>query len=375
MPKNWLLLISISCGVGFGSTLLISRNLQQSSWTGLGAVPAVVASLTLLSRQYKEDRDVHTARLKLQLDDREQFYQERIEAKEQFYQEKLDDREHQLSRSKLQLDELHQQEQIYQQQIDDLTRLRDRELDVQNQLSIEDKHQDLSDLADLLNTCKQQIELKNIELSNLSQRSGDAESESQRIKQELQDYIKDFEPEKNILKSEIKYLESEIVRLTIALDDATGSSLQLVKDIDDLVARNNELKSLSQHSIEVPDSFAIPFPIDLSRYQIAVIGGHNRTIREVKALLLQQKLDPQKFIDILPGSEANNNKKTVRSKIQYCDLVVVLPSYVDHALTKIVSRLDKEKAVRGNILYIPSGGAHTITTKIINRLQELSDLN
>jgi hypothetical protein len=364
MLKNWLLLTSISCGVGFGSTLLISRNLQQSSWTGLGAVPAVVASLTLLSRQHKEDRDRHTAKLKLQLDDREQFYREQIEAKE-----------HQLSSSKLQLDKLHQQEQIYKQQIDDLTRLRDREIEVRQQLSIENSRQDLSDLANLLNACKKQIELKNIELSHSSQKSGDAESESQRIKQELQDYIKDFEPEKNILKSEIQSLEAEIIRLTIALDAATGNSLQLVKDIDDLVARNNELESLSQHSIEVPVSFEIPFPIDLSRYQIAVIGGHNRTIREVKALLLQQKLDPHKFIDILPGSEANNNKKTVRSKIQYCDLVVVLPSYVDHALTKIVSRLDKEKAVRGNILYIPSGGAHTITTKIINRLQELSDLN
>lgn len=62
--KNWFLLASISCGVGFGSSFLISRNLQQSAWVGLGTVPSVAASLTILSRQRKEEieravRDSH----------------------------------------------------------------------------------------------------------------------------------------------------------------------------------------------------------------------------------------------------------------------------------------------------------------------------
>ena len=55
--KNWLLLASVSCGVGFGSTFLISRNLQQSALAGLGTVPAVAASMTILSRQRKEERN------------------------------------------------------------------------------------------------------------------------------------------------------------------------------------------------------------------------------------------------------------------------------------------------------------------------------
>jgi hypothetical protein len=69
MFKNWFLLASVSCGVGFGSTFLISRNLQQSTLAGLGTVPAVAASLTILSRQRREEIDRQVAKSRLGLDD------------------------------------------------------------------------------------------------------------------------------------------------------------------------------------------------------------------------------------------------------------------------------------------------------------------
>lgn len=68
MLKNWFLLTSVSCGVGFGSTFLISRNLQQSAWAGLGTVPAVAASMTILSRQRKEEIERQVAKLRSSLD-------------------------------------------------------------------------------------------------------------------------------------------------------------------------------------------------------------------------------------------------------------------------------------------------------------------
>jgi chromosome segregation ATPase len=72
MFKNWFLLASVSCGVGFGSTFLISRSLQQSAWAGLGTVPAVAASLTILSRQRQEEIDRQVAKSRLSLDDLQQ---------------------------------------------------------------------------------------------------------------------------------------------------------------------------------------------------------------------------------------------------------------------------------------------------------------
>jgi ribosomal protein S28E/S33 len=69
MLKNWFLLASVSCGVGFGSTFVISRNLQQSAWAGLVTVPAVTTSLTLLSRQRRQEIERQVAKSRSNLDD------------------------------------------------------------------------------------------------------------------------------------------------------------------------------------------------------------------------------------------------------------------------------------------------------------------
>ncbi len=82
MFKNWFLIAGVSCGVGFGSTFLISRNLQQSAWAGLGTVPAVAASLTILSRQRQEEIERQVAKSRLSLDDlqrEEQLVKEQLQ--------------------------------------------------------------------------------------------------------------------------------------------------------------------------------------------------------------------------------------------------------------------------------------------------------
>jgi chromosome segregation ATPase len=68
MFKNWFLLASVSCGVGFGSTFLINRNLQQSTLAGLGTVPAVAASMAVLSRQRREEIERQVVKSKVGLD-------------------------------------------------------------------------------------------------------------------------------------------------------------------------------------------------------------------------------------------------------------------------------------------------------------------
>jgi septal ring factor EnvC (AmiA/AmiB activator) len=90
MLKNWVMLTSLSCGIGFGSTLLISRNLQQSTLTGLITIPAVVASITVLSRQRKEEIDRQTANLKIRLDilqQQENLIAKQLQFKELSYKE------------------------------------------------------------------------------------------------------------------------------------------------------------------------------------------------------------------------------------------------------------------------------------------------
>jgi chromosome segregation ATPase len=115
MLKNWFLLASVSCGVGFGSTFLISRNLQQSTWAGLGTVPAVAASMKILSRQRKEEIERQVTKFRLSLDNTQQ--QERL-AKEEIERQvtksrlSLEEIERQVAKSRSSLDDARQQEQL-----------------------------------------------------------------------------------------------------------------------------------------------------------------------------------------------------------------------------------------------------------------------
>jgi chromosome segregation ATPase len=109
MFKNWFLLASVSCGVGFGSTFLISRNLQQSTLAGLGTVPAVAASLTILSRQRREEIERQVAQSKQQLQLTNASCSE-ISAHRQRLQEEID---HQVAKSRLGLDDAKRQEQLF----------------------------------------------------------------------------------------------------------------------------------------------------------------------------------------------------------------------------------------------------------------------
>jgi hypothetical protein len=115
MLKNWFLLASVSCGVGFGSTFLISRNLQQSTWAGLGTAPAVAASMKILSRQRKEEIEHQITKSRLSLDNTQQ--QERL-AKEEIERQvtksrlSLEEIERQVAKSRSSLDDARQQEQL-----------------------------------------------------------------------------------------------------------------------------------------------------------------------------------------------------------------------------------------------------------------------
>jgi hypothetical protein len=90
MLKNWVMLTSLSFGIGFGSTLLISRNLQQSTLTGLITIPAVVTSIAILSRQRKEEIDRQATKLKIHLDilkQQESLIAEQLQFKKLSYKE------------------------------------------------------------------------------------------------------------------------------------------------------------------------------------------------------------------------------------------------------------------------------------------------
>jgi hypothetical protein len=313
MPKNWIFLSSASCAAGFAFTLIISQNIQKSSFAILTSVPAVVTSLALLSYQNKDETNRQKSNFKLRL--------------------------HNLEKKQKDGDRCSVDPQILIYTPEDIS---------------PNNSQAFSESQDQLCIANEQIKSRDVEVSELSNELIKARNLLTEKEQELITYVKEFEPEK------IRY------RLL---------SARLIDKVTTLTAKNKELEFFCKNLNEDIDPLVLIPSIDLSSYKIAIVGGHNRIQREIKTLLTQQKLDPNKFIGIPPASEENNNEKSMRSKIQYCDLVVILPSYVDHTLTKIVSKLEEKKAVRASILYVSSGGTYTITNKIIERLKELRDLN
>jgi hypothetical protein len=67
MFKNWCLMAFVTYGAGFGSNFLISRNLSQSALAGLGTLPAVAASTTVLSRQRRREIERQISGVKARL--------------------------------------------------------------------------------------------------------------------------------------------------------------------------------------------------------------------------------------------------------------------------------------------------------------------
>jgi hypothetical protein len=93
MIRNWLLLASASYGVGFGSTLLITRNLSQSAQSGLASIPAVIVSINILSRQKKKEIDRQVIKARIDLDNliqAEETLQQQLQFKTRSYEEILE---------------------------------------------------------------------------------------------------------------------------------------------------------------------------------------------------------------------------------------------------------------------------------------------
>jgi chromosome segregation ATPase len=71
MLKTWFPLAAVSSGIGFGSTLIITQNLEKSGIAGLASIPAVLSSMLISQRRRKQeidrfDRDVLTHQSQLE---------------------------------------------------------------------------------------------------------------------------------------------------------------------------------------------------------------------------------------------------------------------------------------------------------------------
>lgn len=260
MFKNWFLLASVSCGVGFGSTFLISRNLQQSAWAGLGTVPAVAASLTILSRQRQEEIDRQVAKLRLSLNDlqrEEQLVKEQLQIKKSSCQKIIVGRQElQTAFTQLKQDvDRYREEQAglereinslmlqRQAQESSLVKLDAKVVDRQNNLQtinaelalIQTQRQSAIDSAKQLNLELQSVRDKIRQYSITKEQLGFQITDLQNQAKSLQTKIVDREVDLRGIEYHILQMEERQNQVSIAIVELDGSLEQkqsLLQDID-----------------------------------------------------------------------------------------------------------------------------------------------
>jgi hypothetical protein len=90
MLKNWFLIASVTFGVGFGTTLLLSKDAKLGAIAGAAGVPGVVLSVAMLKRQRQEEveQQLFTARTTLtNLQQQEQAINQNIQQQQAAYAE------------------------------------------------------------------------------------------------------------------------------------------------------------------------------------------------------------------------------------------------------------------------------------------------
>jgi chromosome segregation ATPase len=234
--KNWFLLASVSCGVGFGSTFLISQNLQQSAWAGLGTVPAIAASLTILSRQRKEEIDRQVAKLKSSLDS--------LEGQERLARERLQLTQSNHQQIDLQVQELHRKQTKLTTIGTELA-----QIEAKRQFTIDSAQQSDLDLQSIRNkihqdsATKKQLELQILTLQSEWQRLRDDIASKELYRTDVKQQISSLKDEKNLLSTAVSDLE----RL-IQLKQALQQNLDL--DLEKQRILGIEISSLQQQKQE-----------------------------------------------------------------------------------------------------------------------------
>ena len=104
---------------------------------------------------------------------------------------------------------------------------------------------------------------------------------------------------------------------------------------------------------------------DLSSLKLALVGGHEATRREV-IRELQEKYQLKYCAEVAPSNEAYINRNNVQTTIDNCDLVAMITGYMGHDLSKIVSELNKDDALVGEVLPLSCRGKSGVIREILS---------
>lgn len=172
------------------------------------------------------------------------------------------------------------------------------------------------------------------------------------------------------LRSENNSLKSEKEQLRQKYDDAQLQIWALEEQVEfylKYLAKSREEQSRERAAAGFfnPDFETVLETTDLSGLRLALVGGHSDTRREV-IRELSENYRLQDYVEIAPSSEAYLSRSSVKARIGNCDLIVVITGYMGHDLSRIVSELQRDGALNGQVLLLACRGKSGVVREIIN---------
>ncbi len=265
MLKNWFLLASASCGIGFGFSLVVSRNLQHSAWAGAGTVPAVIVSVNLLARQRREEieRQTDTMQQSLSLLQKQQYQiTQKLQSEETTYQN-LSSESQRLQSLVASLDQkahrYDQAQRAIQQEM--VTLAQKREVSQQALQALHEKlsvyssnelewQQRIAQYKNQIQECDQQLLRINEKINYGQQQEIAAESKLQEIKDATQQLLHSqaaIEQSRQATVKAFAELESKHHNLAQQVHEKTQRCKEAAVEIQLLTARQDEIQEQTQY--------------------------------------------------------------------------------------------------------------------------------
>ena len=217
-----------------------------------------------------------------------------------------------------------------------------------------------------LNAVHQQLQLSKEETRSLVQYTDEEFQQYQEAVEAANIQRDNAEQEKDELQLQLWALEEktsrdeeQLNRPRLSLVKSLAPSSPEAQNLEPSV----ETTSLPKSSPTETASLEATPNVNLSNYRIAIVGGHRKVCRRVKAHL-RSKYNLTKARHIPSQREKSIDYSRLHSKLEKCDLIVLMTDYMGHPLKKMVLDLKSKGSTGGHILYINTTGFSSINREI-----------
>lgn len=202
--------------------------------------------------------------------------------------------------------------------------------------------------------------------------SGQDRRENQQLLMRLAVLRGDYNNLKRELDELLEYSDREIAQLkgrNLALEQAQEALQLRVWDLEEQIEALLEYIANEFVKVATVDvvTKADMTKVDLSNLHLALVGGHDATRREVIRELTEH-YGLKKWVELPPFEHGSSGLAQIRSRIERCDLIVVITGYMNHKLTDCINRLKTSGALSGDVMLVSCRGKTGVVRAILQRV-------